>query len=664
MNRLVIVLTLIKIAYGLVGYDCNGNHLNVTTISLNSIGDCSIQPTMTETQDIYIQLLQLSEFEFTNVRQCKVQITRIVYYCGMHSHTSAVHNGFAEYLHETTDQQCARMHQDSTFSLGPQNLIVGLKDNATETRSLVLAGKLTDDGSCQGTQYVDPYGSWEKVVVQVTVRISLKSAVVPVRIEANKILLKSGTVCTFSEGNCLDAEDGYTYWQPQPPSPCKFDQYDVLYEGIATKIQEIKTNRESAQPVYALTTQEVTFALTKTGEQPLCGYTLLSTEHPKLFLLETTRGNTFISKSKTAVENLDIFAYVNSKFIYVEKHIKRQMTTLCHDILTQRCTTQKKLIENALSLAILLPDEFAYTISKTPGHMALIAGEAVHIVKCIPVQVKVRHTTECYSELPVWQGNRNAFLTPKTHILTQHGNHRECSAVLPTLYNIDGLWHKFVPKPMETIAPQELRPDVRQTWQYSAPSSLATSGIYTQKDLDALRDHVMFPAEKSAVLNTLARGAIGKTIVPGTVNILGMMDENTLTTIVKNTVSSLWIGFMEFGTVSAAIFGILVIFKLIQTIIDIAIHGYQLRETYGCGIALLGAICGSVIHLLLYLKRKRNIDDQTAQPQGISITPVVTQQPTPSTSALSELRDTISQISKGNLNSKGGGVTSRAPHAP
>ena len=212
--------------------------------------------------------------------------------------------------------------------------------------------------------------------------------------------------------------------------------------------------------------------MTKTGEQPLCGYTLLSTEHPKLFLLETTKGNTFISKRKTAVENLDIFTYVNSKFVYVEKHIKRQMTALYHDVLTQRCNTEKKVIENALSLATLLPDEFAYTITKTPGHMALIAGEAVHIVKCVPVQVKIRHTTECYSELPVWQGNRTAFLTPKTHILTQHGNHRECSAVLPTLYNIDGLWHKFVPKPMEAIAPQELRPDTRQTWQYSAPSSI------------------------------------------------------------------------------------------------------------------------------------------------------------------------------------------------
>ena len=49
----------------------------------------------------------------------------------------------------------------------------------------------------------------------------------------------------------------------------------------------------------------------------------------------------------------------------------------------------------------------------------------------------------------------------------------------------------------------------------------------------------MFPAEKTAILNTLARGATGKVIVPGTVNILGIMDENALTTLAKNTASKL-----------------------------------------------------------------------------------------------------------------------------
>ena len=102
-----------------------------------------------------------------------------------------------------------------------------------------------------------------------------------------------------------------------------------------------------------------------------------------------------------------------------------------------------------------------------------------------------------------------------------------------------------------------------------------------------------------------------------------------------------------------------------KTILDIVIHGYQVRETYGCGLALLGAIWDSVTHLLMYIKGKRNVENQT-QPQGISITSndTIYQQPTHTTSALNELKDTISQISSGNLISKRGGVTSHDPHVP
>jgi len=43
-------------------------------------------------------------------------------------------------------------------------------------------------------------------------------------------------------------------------------------------------------------------------------------------------------------DNLDIFAYVNSKFIYVEKHIRDQMTALYHDILIQKSELEKQVL--------------------------------------------------------------------------------------------------------------------------------------------------------------------------------------------------------------------------------------------------------------------------------------------------------------------------------
>jgi hypothetical protein len=110
MNYLVIVLMLIGTTHCLIGYDCNGNYLNVTTISLNSIGDCNVQPVNTEYQETSIQLLQLSEFEFTSVRQCKVQITRIVHYCGMHSHVDSTQRT----RRVSSRDNCPTVHKDAS----------------------------------------------------------------------------------------------------------------------------------------------------------------------------------------------------------------------------------------------------------------------------------------------------------------------------------------------------------------------------------------------------------------------------------------------------------------------------------------------------------------------------------------------------------------------
>ena len=63
----------------------------------------------------------------------------------------------------------------------------------------------------------------------------------------------------------------------------------------------------------------------------------IQTEHPKLLIFETRLGNSFLENKRLEVQNMDIFSYVNSKFVYVEKHIRIEITRLYHDVLTQRC---------------------------------------------------------------------------------------------------------------------------------------------------------------------------------------------------------------------------------------------------------------------------------------------------------------------------------------
>jgi len=99
MNPLYqVFVILFPFASDLIGYDCGGYGLNITTLSLLDIGDCELAEIETDTMEIYVQLLQLFDYDKTKVRQCKVEIDRTIFYCGMHSLTSIVQNARRVYL--------------------------------------------------------------------------------------------------------------------------------------------------------------------------------------------------------------------------------------------------------------------------------------------------------------------------------------------------------------------------------------------------------------------------------------------------------------------------------------------------------------------------------------------------------------------------------------
>jgi len=105
-NTLATLLLLATPILCMVGYDCGGRSLNITSLSLLDVGECQVDNIEPQKEEAYIQLLQLSEFDHTHAIQCKIEIDRIIYYCGMHSHVSVVHNGKREYIREISAENC------------------------------------------------------------------------------------------------------------------------------------------------------------------------------------------------------------------------------------------------------------------------------------------------------------------------------------------------------------------------------------------------------------------------------------------------------------------------------------------------------------------------------------------------------------------------------
>lgn len=211
------------------------------------------------------------------------------------------------------------------------------------------------------------------------------------------------------------------------------------------------------------------------------------------------------------------------------------MTALYNDIIQQKCELERQVLQNTLSLATLLPDEFAFRLMKSPGYMAVAAGEVIHVVKCIPLEVVLRRTNSCFTDLPVTFRNTTYYITPKSRILTRHNTERNCNPLLTNQYYIEDTWIQFNPTPNTILSPQILKPMTKLSWKYLTPGALATSGIYSEKDLENLRDHIMFPAEKSAVLHTIARGFAGQSINDDSISLRHLLDEDTLNKIYTNT---------------------------------------------------------------------------------------------------------------------------------
>lgn len=66
---------------------------------------------------------------------------------------------------------------------------------------------------------------------------------------------------------------------------------------------------------------------------------------------------------------MDLFIYVNSKFVYEERHIRTQIKQLYLNVLVRRCKLERQSLLNSLVIATLAPDQFAYNLMKGPGYM-------------------------------------------------------------------------------------------------------------------------------------------------------------------------------------------------------------------------------------------------------------------------------------------------------
>jgi len=84
-------------------------------------------------KEIYVQFLQLSDYDKIRIQQCKMEVGRI-FYCGMHLRILAVQNG--RNLQSLSNTAYQLLRETGTLSLGGSAIISGASPNSTVTSSI------------------------------------------------------------------------------------------------------------------------------------------------------------------------------------------------------------------------------------------------------------------------------------------------------------------------------------------------------------------------------------------------------------------------------------------------------------------------------------------------------------------------------------------------
>ena len=163
----------------LIGFDCDHHNptstgkVNVTSWSLLDQVPCDIKDIHVTKKNINIQLLELIEFREITVIQCKIKIKRKINRCSLFGYLEPVENGLQEYILDISNDNCKKIHDSGTFMFDSVHILYNLRVNGSTSRGIFFAGN-ANDSSCNTGSYSDQFGSWNNVIVEVLIQVTLE----------------------------------------------------------------------------------------------------------------------------------------------------------------------------------------------------------------------------------------------------------------------------------------------------------------------------------------------------------------------------------------------------------------------------------------------------------------------------------------------------------
>lgn len=617
LSLCLITLMFSEINTMMVGYDCISKPINISVISLSDVTQCNIEKQALKEEDEFIQVIQTRQSVNIQVFSCLISVSTLVTHCGMHSHASISYKGFnVNEVYDVSHSVCDKLTKYNEFRTLGGKTLTNIKNNSTTTRSVIDHGEITDvqSSNCKGTDvYLDDI-FYRDVMVQRSYTITLRSHIGVMDNDDLSIKLSSGYTYKYKDGRGFDPDFGYSFWDIHGLNvECTTNRLMVIYSGQGNVLTTALGDK-----TVIINTPEQIMAIGLKQKTIICNTHTYLTDHPKVYVILGKNNILPKIESDIDVNNLDMFLYMNSKFVYIERHFKTQLEILYSNLQNQICMQNYQLLNQLLSLAYISPEEFAWSYTKSPGITAILRGEAIYLVKCIPVTVEHYPTITCYQEIPVTYKNKTMYLKPRSRILTEIGTEIDCNPLAPTLFKFGGTWLTNTYPSVPVKAPIQLTADNQDKWKYIETSEIIKAGFYKLSDLEAYQRKLMFPLEKPAIENILASKSIGVKLDSQSVDLLRMFDKSHIEQIKVSLFEAIYGWTWKISVFMGGFSGFLIILMILKSIFSMVLNGTVLYRTFGFSFKLLSAMWGTLAKHVLYFnivkKMGEDIEKATAPP--------------------------------------------------
>lgn len=597
---MILALLCVRVTQAIVGFDCTAPATNITAISLSSVSSCPTHDPHLREHSVVVQLLQSRQYDHTNYYACLVTRSILITHCGMESHASAHAAGFkVGQVLSVSREACMLMHQGG-FYITPMGFkIGGLKPNATSEETMTEAGTL-DGSRCQQATFNLEGKTYVNSVMQSSYTITLTSGALSIALEPSNVILPSGVNAPLKSGTTFDADQGYVFWDTEANGgQCSDRSYYVLYQGPATIFKG-----SSGTETLVVNTTERALAVSLTSKTLLCHQPARMTDHPRLFVIVSSYdGESFFFKDQGKMDILDIdpLLHTNSKLVYIEKHLSRELSRMCLMLSQKICDINHQLLSQLISLAYIQPEEFAWAYTQKQGRTAIVKGEVVYVLACPPVYTELRRTPNvCFQEIPVTYNGTDMFLKPRSRMLVNYGTEIECSPIAPALYKLQGKWIKMNPEPSSAISPVELSAGSSIEWEYSEPYHLKAAGIYSDTDMEAYQRRLLFPIEKPAITNIISRSVASGDVDTQGIQGMNLVGMDAFEKAQRSFMEKIYGWYWSVTIHTASITGLFVLLYVCKSIVDTFVNGALLYKTFGWSLKLVSAVWGSCAkHLVL-----------------------------------------------------------------